>query len=223
MKLVHEELECPIMTDQMLFTEWIIESPDYFSKFLEEFWKQWENGIGRYVLSDGEKELDFRKNVELIFQPLSIDLNDKRILGKLYAELEQLAHTEQLFMRTQEITQYISEYVLDLEQRTEYILQMENTLDMTMVLKSLSVKYEVMEESYLEKLVQYIKITSQLLKKKLYVFVNLRSYLTDEKMNQLIQEMTYQEIHVLFIENQERTCVEGCMRYIIDTDGCEIQ
>lgn len=211
------------MSNESLFTEWIIESPDYFSKFLDELWKQCENGIGHYVLSDNEKELDIRKNIELIFHPFTIDLNDKRILGKLYVELEQLAHSEQFFVRTQEMTQYILEYVLELEQRTDYILQTENELDLTMLLKSLSVKYEIMEESYLEKLVQYIKITSQLLKKKLYVFVNIRSYLTDEKMNLLIKEMMYQEIHILFIENQERSCLEGGIRYIIDADGCEIQ
>ena len=211
------------MSNESLFTEWIIESPDYFSKFLDELWKQCENGTGHYVLSDDEKELDIRKNIELIFQPFAIDLNDKRILGKLYVELEQLAHSEQFFVKTQEITQCILEYVLELENRTDYILQTENDLDLTMILKSLSVKCETMEESYLEKLVQYIKITSQLLKKKLYVFVNIRSYLTDEKMNLLIKEMMYQEMHILFIENQERSCLEGGIRYIIDADGCEIQ
>ena len=61
-----------------------------------------------------------------------------------------------------------------------------------------------------------------MLRIKLFVFVNLRSYLTDAQMKALIQEITYQEVQVLFIENQERACLEGGMRYIIDKDRCEI-
>ena len=57
---------------------------------------------------------------------------------------------------------------------------------------------------------------------RLFVFVNLRSYLTDEQMQELIKEVIYQEIQALFIENQERACLEGGMRYIIDKDYCEI-
>lgn len=223
MKLVHEDLNCMIMKDESLFTEWIIESPDYFFRLLEELHTQCENGTGKYVLSEGTKELDLRKNVELILQPFGIDVNDKRILGKLYAELEQLAHSEQFFVKTQEATQTISEYILELEQQTDYILRIESMMDIAMLLKTMSVQYEILDETYLGKLVQYIKVTSQILKKKLYIFVNLRSYLSDEKMKQLIQEMRYQEIHLLFIENQEKACMEGGIRYIIDKDGCEIQ
>ena len=57
---------------------------------------------------------------------------------------------------------------------------------------------------------------------KVFVFINLRSYLTDKQMQELIKEITYQEVQALFIENQERGCLEGGMRYIIDVDGCEI-
>lgn len=34
--------------------------------------------------------------------------------------------------------------------------------------------------------------------------------------------ISYQEVKALFIEDQERSCMEGGRRYIIDTDGCEI-
>lgn len=46
--------------------------------------------------------------------------------------------------------------------------------------------------------------------------------MTDNLGGGVIQEIKYQEIKALFIENQERPCIEGGMRYIIDKDGCEI-
>lgn len=48
------------------------------------------------------------------------------------------------------------------------------------------------------------------------------SYLTDLQMQELIKEISYQDVKGLFIENHERSCMEGGMRYIIDRDGCEI-
>ena len=48
------------------------------------------------------------------------------------------------------------------------------------------------------------------------------SGLNDRQFDELIKEIKYQEIKVLFSENQERDCAEGGIRYIIDKDGCEI-
>ena len=46
--------------------------------------------------------------------------------------------------------------------------------------------------------------------------------MTDEQIQKLIKEIRYQEAKILFMESQERACLEGGMRYIIDRDGCEI-
>ena len=86
----------------------------------------------------------------------------------------------------------------------------------------MDVKYEEIEESLLEHLIRYIKLVVKLLGVKLIIFVNLRSYLSDRQFMGLIQEIKYQEIKALFIENQEKACMEGVMRYSIDRDGCEI-
>ena len=95
-------------------------------------------------------------------------------------------------------------------------------MDLAGLLKAMDVKYEEIEESLLEHLIRYIKLVVKLLGVKLIIFVNLRSYLSDRQFMGLIQEIKYQEIKALFIENQEKACIEGGMRYIIDKDGCEI-
>ncbi len=89
-------------------------------------------------------------------------------------------------------------------------------------LKLLEVKYEVLEENFLERLVRYMRIVERLVKKKLFVLVNLRSYLSDQQIDELIKEATYQEVQLLLMETCARDCIEGVTRYIIDKDGCEI-
>ena len=57
---------------------------------------------------------------------------------------------------------------------------------------------------------------------KLVVFINARCFQNDERIRRLCEEIKYMEIKGLFIENSEKTCVEGMERYIIDKDKCEI-
>lgn len=111
---------------------------------------------------------------------------------------------------------------MDLEDSANYAVQFSDRLDIVGLLKAMDVKYEEIEEALLEHLIRYIKFVVELLGVKLIIFVNLRSYLSDRQFRKLIQEIKYQEIKVLFIENQEKVCIEGGMRYIIDKDGCEI-
>lgn len=200
----------------------LIESPEYFSEYVMELAGQVEGKEGRFVLSDNEKEVDISKNVELIFNIFALDINERKLISKLYMELEKLTADERFYVKTQEMKQYLQEYLLQLEQETDYILDLADEIDFASLFKAFGIKYEVLEENFLERLVRYMRIVERLLKKKLFVFVNLRSYLSNQQIDELIKEATYQEIQLLLIETCARDCIEGVTRYIIDKDGCEI-
>lgn len=78
------------------------------------------------------------------------------------------------------------------------------------------------EYNFTEKLVQYMKIMAELMGKKVLVFVNIRSYLENEQIQELIKNAVYNEISLLFIENIQRYFSKTENYYIIDKDGCEI-
>ena len=61
MKLVHINLNEGILVDAINCTEWVIESPEYFSEYVMELAGQVEGKEGRFVLSDNEKEVDISK------------------------------------------------------------------------------------------------------------------------------------------------------------------
>ncbi|MCB5387572.1 type II-A CRISPR-associated protein Csn2 [Blautia glucerasea] len=222
MKLVHTELTGEILKEGKEFSEWIIESPALFSGYLQELYGQCEKREGRFVLSDRDKEVDLAREVEIITDPFAVDLNGRKILNKLYAELGEVSRAEEMYTKTLELTQRIQEYILQLEENTNHILQFNDEMDISGLLKMMDVKIEDSEDFFFERLCSYIKNAVNVLGVRLFAFVNLRSYLTDEQMQELIKEIIYQEIQALFIENQERTCLKGGMRYIIDKDYCEI-
>ena len=76
--------------------------------------------------------------------------------------------------------------------------------------------------SFSEKLAQYMKIMSELLGKKLLIFVNIRSYLENDQIRELMKNAVYNEISLLFIENIQRDFSKDEKYYIIDKDNCEI-
>ena len=221
MKLVHVNMERKLLDDNVV-TEWVIEAPEEFTRYVQELYMQCEGAEGDFVLSDGEKELGIAKNVEFLDSVLDLDVNERKILGKLYADLEQLAYSEKFVVRTQEMIQYMRTYIFELEQETDFMLDVDDGVDMSAFFKGSCVKLEAVETGILEKIVLYIKVARLLLKKQVFVFVNVRSYLTVRQVEQLIKEAAYQEVQILLIENVMRDCVNSERRCIIDSDKCEI-
>jgi len=221
LKLVHVNMERKLLDDNVV-TEWVIEAPEEFTRYVQELYMQCEGAAGDFVLSDGEKELGIAKNVEFLDSVLDLDVNERKILGKLYADLEQLAYSEKFVVRTQEMIQYLRTYIFELEQETDFMLDVDDGVDMSAIFKGNGVKLETVETGILEKIVHYIKVVRLLLKKQVFVFVNVRSYLTVRQVEQLIKEAAYQEVQILLIENVMGDCVNSERRCIIDSDKCEI-
>ena len=222
MKLIHFGLSGTLLDDGIDFAEWIIEAPESFSGYVLELSTQIDGNEGQFVLSDKNKELDLAKKAELIFNPFTVDINERKILNKLYMELSDLSKEEQMYIKTVELLRHLQEYMLELEQCTEYILEFDQETDMSALLKAVNIHYETRDMDFMERLVQYMKVLAVVVGIKVFMFVNLRSYLTDHQMQEVMKEMKYQNIKGLFIESQQRSCMEGVKQYIIDVDRCEI-
>lgn len=121
------------------------------------------DGKGRYVLSDKEKEVDLAKNVEIIFDIFSLEINEKRILNKLYSEMNELAKSEEFFVKTQEVILGIQKYLLDLEYATDYILTFEQEIELPALFKAAGLRHEEIEENYFERIIRYVKIVVSIL------------------------------------------------------------
>lgn len=137
-------------------------------------------------------------------------------------ELSDLSKEEEMYIKTVELLRHLQEYMLELEQCTEYILEFDQETDMSALLKAVNIHYETRDMDFMERLVQYMKVLAVVVGVKVFMFVNLRSYLTDHQMQEVMKEMKYQNIKGLFIESQQRSCMEGVKQYIIDVDRCEI-
>ncbi|MCI9238595.1 type II-A CRISPR-associated protein Csn2 [Lachnospiraceae bacterium 50-23] len=222
MKLVHPQLEGQIIFNGEKPCEWIIESPNEFSAYTQELYCQSEGLNGRFVLSEGEEEKDISKYAEIIFNPFAVNINDKKIVNKLYSELSRLAEGEEMYMQTREIKNDISAYFLELEHVSPYILESDMEIDILSIFKACGIKFSNLADDFIGNLNQYIKIMAELMHKKVIVLVNIGSYVSHEQLRQIMQNAAYNEIALLLIENVQRRLSDEVNQYIIDKDKCEI-
>ena len=222
MKLAHPELNRTIEIEVGNPCEWVIESSEQFSKYTKEVFGQWQGEEGNFVFSIDDKIYPLAKKIELIINPFTIDVNEKRILNKLYVQLNDLAYSEKFYVQTQEMLQELCRYVFELEQETNYIINTEEYIEPAVIFKALGVKQEVFEDDICEKICRYVKVIGDILGIKLVIFVNLRSFLNDEQIKSIVNDVSYEDVGLLFVESHDKGCIEGMNRYIIDKDLCEI-
>lgn len=222
MKLMHVDFAEPIKIQLDKITEWIIESPELFSKYLYELTMQLEGAEGEFVLSTNEKELAISKTVTIIFDPITININDKKILSKIYNELQKIAINEEMYIHTKEITNVLQQYFLELEHNYDFTLNIENEMDLQGLFKLLGIHIESETLSYFERFLQFIKVQNIVLSKKLIILVNCRCFFTENQLEELFLFAKHNEIPILLIEATQRDFTNKTIKYIIDSDKCFI-
>lgn len=203
-------------------TVWILESPELMRKYIEELKKQSEGEEGNFVLSEDGKLLDISKQMELLLTPFEIDVNEKKCINKLCAELKERAFDETHYLKTQQLFADINNYFLSMEMDCDVDISCGEEVDFVQLIKAAGIKAEEYETDFVARLEQYSKVMSRLLKKKLMVFVNLSSFLEKTELEQLLQQMFYLKMHVCLIEFREIVLDIPKKCYIIDKDKCEI-
>ena len=221
MKLTHTELEKQLVFETGKAVEWIIESPASFSKYIRDLYEIMQDNEGKFTLSDEDEIIDFQKYAELIIDPFLLDFHNRQIQKKLYAELQNLAVGSEFYLQTQELKSQIQKYFIDLEYASGYDLEIADEIDLPAIFKAVGIQLDGgNEETLFERIAIYIKIMAELLKKKLVILVNSRSYLTSDQIDQIAELCMYSEVALLLIENVQRDFSKKRNYCIIDCDEC---
>ena len=221
MKLTHTELEKQLVFETGKAVEWIIESPASFSKYIRDLYEIMQDNEGKFTLSDEDEIIDFQKYAELIIDPFLLDFHNRQIQKKLYAELQNLAVGSEFYLQTQELKSQIQKYFIDLEYASGYDLEIADEIDLPAIFKAVGIQLASgNEETLFERIAAYIKIMAELLKKKLIILVNSRSYLTSNQIDQIAELCMYSEVALLLIENVQRDFSKKRNYCIIDCDEC---
>lgn len=224
LRLIH-----PLLSDTIVFEEnkiniLILENGALFAKFIQEFSSQINGMEGDFVFSEDYKPIPMGKNIELITDIFSIDINSRKIMAKLMDMLAYLAVDEDFYLKTCDVKQTLNQYMESLLIDFEYSLSYDTAIDLCQVFKALKVEVHMESKSILEFLVEYLSLLSKLLNIKCVVLTNLKSFLSHEELSLLYKEIMYKKYCVLLLENHAQENIFPCEKIrIIDNDLCEIK
>ncbi len=199
----------------------VLENQEVYADFMSKLILSLDKGDGSFVLYDNEKKLNLSKNVEVIFSPLLIDLNNKRILTYLYDEMKELSD-ECAYETKEQINVEIVSYLDELSQKMPYPVKFRLDLDERQLFKQYDVRIEYEEGCLLEKIMNYIQIQSSLCGIKLLIFTNAKAYFTKEQLQDIYQCAFYNKVHIIIVENFKSYVLQDEKYYIVDSDKCLI-
>lgn len=223
MMLSHSVFDTPIVFEENKINVLVIENRNFLVQTVLEMKSQIDEGVeGEYILSDDAGKVGF-KNTAIVTDVFSIDLNSRKNLTKLYAYLSDLAYNETNYGQTMTVLNSVQNFVAEIADASDYSLSAAEA-GVQELMKVCDLKFVFDGEmSFLEKLCEYLSVSSEFLKIKLFVFLNLRQFVSDEDLGEIYKYIAYNKINVLLLES---VCPEkrlDCEEFkIIDKDLCEI-
>lgn len=221
MKLVYPGINHVINTEIDGVNELVIENQKLFCEVLNDIYTQLQGLEGNCVLSKDNKVLELGKYLEVLTQFVPFDMNRKTLLTKITAAVEKKATEDECFLLTAEVMGRIEKYLLDLCYETNEHIEFSK-LTIGTIIKAVGITLADDYDDLGEKISDYMELVNEFEREKLYVMVNLRSYLSDKKTEQFLQTVMLHGYQVLLLENCERSLLSNEKRCLVDANLCEI-
>lgn len=199
----------------------IIENQTLLYDIVSDIAAQLQGLDGRTVLSENNKVLRMDKYAEQIMQFVPFDMNRKGIVNKIVGELQHIAVDGDHYLQTSEMLAHWERYCMELEfELTGDINFTKITVDS--LIKAAGVEIVDDYDDLAERLVDYFRLVETYDCKKLFVLVNLRSYMPDCMAQLFLDSILERGYQVLLLEGMERPLLNHEKRYIVDADRCII-
>lgn len=194
-----------------------IENSNIFRNIISDF--QNKNSENIYYLKDYQTAGKFEKNI-LYLSDVSMIEFDKKLTQAYYDVIqEQFFNSEK-----REILNSINCKIMELlnltSMDTSVALDYSDTIGFKDILTVSKVKITDTSESYLDRIVLYLKLLKDFNDYKILVIPFLDAYLSKEELKILIKELNLLNVSLFIIVNSDRN-IDGFYKYTIDNDLCE--
>ena len=199
----------------------VLERAETFAELVGELFAQISGEEGQFLLAD-QKEMDLDKCTEIVVNPFSFEINNRKNLNKLYQEMHMISQEEYFLSKSMLNTETVR-YLKDISQKLPYAIQFVTDLNEVELFKIYDVKLEDKFSSLLEKLTEYLKILALLRNIRLVILVNLRDYLSSTQVKELYKTVFYYKINVLLVESSQKERLNCEDYHILDEQDCLIE
>lgn len=217
MNFAHPLLESAIQLKEGNVFTMVIENPVALRKTVDGL----KSGSDEIVLSENFTPIDMLKNAELIDNVFEVDFSGKRILSRLAGEAQAVAldyPTE-----TFELMKQINDYAGLISDSINYPVRFSAFEDAEKLMSLLNFTVDDESMELPEVLLTYMEMCRDFLGKKLFIFLNLKSFVSSDEFELFCKHAAYEKFRVLLIEAFDcERCCEQEKKIIIDNDLCVI-
>ena len=224
MKIINREWHRQIELKENTIYTLVFENKIYYREIILELLRQHKGLEGSFVLSEQNKEIAFDKYSYFISELFNIDINNKKVLTKVYAKLYK--QVEEDIIEYNKLISQIKEYFESLIFNNSLDLEQDEEIDVMSLLKLGNLKIHLEENNYLEKMIKYMKVLNNLCGTKVIFLVGLHSIFDDEEIKKFYKEICLNKINIINIETQQFNNYSDEdykeLVYIFDKDNCEV-
>ncbi|MBR0145566.1 MAG: type II-A CRISPR-associated protein Csn2 [Eubacterium sp.] len=200
----------------------VIEHKELFLHVVQDLYLQISTGMeGELILSKNDKVIKPSKRVELVTSFIPFDLNEKRLISKINSILEERALDENNYHVTMSMLANIERFANHLSEDFPLTLVC-NGITPAGLVKMFNISIEDDSSSNIERILNYMSIVNDLLGDKLFVFINMTLFFSDDDMQGFITTCNMHKYSVLLIDGIDCKRYDGISRLIIDKDLCTI-
>lgn len=220
MKIVHPKINSRIEISDQRINVLVIEAPNLLYELLTDIKRQMDNLDGDTVLSIHDEPVSFHKYVELVTDPLAVEMNNRTIIKKVLTAMEKCGQDDVYYERTQKLMAEIEEYINDLSLNFDTDIECHD-ISLQQVLKAAELTVADEYDRLVDKIYAYMELVREFEGDKLFVFVNLSSYIGREQLQEFADTVTGHSFQVLLIDSHDFERLENESRLIVDRDLCE--
>lgn len=221
MRFSHTELSGELeWTDICHINELVIESPVFLRSVLRDLSAYEAMGV-RFTNSG--KPMDAAKSIDVICNPLDLNFNNRRAMATLLKLLVKASLSDELYMETNAFKSRVVKYLDQVVDSENFVFEVAaDDFAIDNIAKAVNLHIVDDEDDFVDLLTDYMSMMAELAGVKLFVFLNLRTMLTDGELARLIGNINNHQLNIFLIEGHQFGKVEGCDRIIVDADLCEI-
>lgn len=224
MKIINKNWQRQIVLEDNLIYTIVFENKKYYRENILELIRQHKGYEGSFILSNYNKEVSFDKNSYFISDLFNININNKKIITKVYGEL--LKNVVDDIAEYNKITSYIREYFETLVFNNNLDLEYNDEIEANLLLKLGDFKIQFEESNYLEKLIKFLKVLVELCNIKVIFIVGLYRVFSVKEVEKIYKEVCLNKINIINIESEQQNIKKSDyyneLVYIFDQDNCEI-
>ena len=224
MKIINKNWQRKIEIEDNIIYTLVFENKKYYRENIIELINQNKGNEGSYILSNDNKEISFDKNSYIITDIFNIDINNKKVLSKIYSSL--LKEIVEDISSYNELSTNIRVYFEKLIFNSSLEIEQGEEIDMSSLLKLGDFKIHVENDDILEKFLKFLKVLSELCSYKIIFVVGLHTVFTQDEIIEIYKEVCLNKINIINIEYQQFNNLSNEnykeIVYIFDGDNCEI-